>query len=220
MPPGHHAGTLHEGNLAVREFWSAIQHKFELLEGDAPLLYGGYPMPYPLDLDRSLLDYGITQPSNAVYVVPSRVAPLPSAVANAIPALNAAVPRRPPAAFKRKKELTARDGHVILLEYLEERPPLLSRPGMGVRLTTYYRKRYENEPLPEDLLNVTSEAGGAAAEGGAGGGGGVVPGGGEDGTAKEAWMVGLAQGINPDDESMFLGDIGPGQVRSCELLLS
>ncbi len=29
----------------------------------------------------------------------------------------------------------------MLLEYMEESPLLLSRPGMGVRLTSYYRKR-------------------------------------------------------------------------------
>jgi len=30
---------------------------------------------------------------------------------------------------------------VVLLEYMEESPLLLSRLGMGVRLTSYYRKR-------------------------------------------------------------------------------
>jgi uncharacterized protein len=29
---------------------------------------------------------------------------------------------------------------VLLLEYLEERPLLLLQPGMGMRLTTYYRQ--------------------------------------------------------------------------------
>jgi hypothetical protein len=28
---------------------------------------------------------------------------------------------------------------VLLLEYLEERPLLMLQPGMGMRLTTYYR---------------------------------------------------------------------------------
>lgn len=31
---------------------------------------------------------------------------------------------------QRKKDLTAVEGHIVLLEYLEERPLLLSRPGM------------------------------------------------------------------------------------------
>ncbi len=43
----------------------------------------------------------------------------------------------------KKNELTARDGHVLLLEYLEEQPPLIGRPGMGVKLLTYYKVRTE-----------------------------------------------------------------------------
>lgn len=31
--------------------------------------------------------------------------------------------------LQKKKDLTAAEGHVVLLEYLEERPLLLSRPG-------------------------------------------------------------------------------------------
>lgn len=41
---------------------------------------------------------------------------------------------------QKKKDLTAVEGHIVLAEYMEENPLLLSRPGMGVRLTTYYRK--------------------------------------------------------------------------------
>jgi hypothetical protein len=47
---------------------------------------------------------------------------------------------RPPAAFKNLKSLSAGSpGHLLLLEYLEERPLLMLQPGMGMRLTTYYR---------------------------------------------------------------------------------
>jgi hypothetical protein len=47
---------------------------------------------------------------------------------------------RPPAAFKNLKSLSAGSpGHLLLLEYLEERPMLMLQPGMGMRLTTYYR---------------------------------------------------------------------------------
>ena len=31
---------------------------------------------------------------------------------------------------QKKKDLTAAEGHVVLLEYLEEQPLLLARPGM------------------------------------------------------------------------------------------
>ena len=41
---------------------------------------------------------------------------------------------------QKKKDLTAVKGHIVLAEYMEEHPLLLSRPGMGVRLTSYFRK--------------------------------------------------------------------------------
>lgn len=47
---------------------------------------------------------------------------------------------RPPAAFKTVKGLSAATpGHVLLLEYMEERPLMMLQTGMGMRLTTYYR---------------------------------------------------------------------------------
>lgn len=53
---------------------------------------------------------------------------------------------------QKTKQLTACDGHLILLEYLEEAPLLLSRPGMSVRLATYFRKKKEGDSKPEELL--------------------------------------------------------------------
>ena len=52
---------------------------------------------------------------------------------------------------------------MLLLEYLEEAPPLLARPGMGLKLTSYYKK-----------MSDTDTGAGAAATrvAGAGGGGG------------------------------------------------
>ncbi|KAL5992406.1 hypothetical protein ACLOJK_013324 [Asimina triloba] len=49
-------------------------------------------------------------------------------------------PVRPPGAFKKKSELSVKDGHVFLMEYCEERPLLLGNTGMGARLCTYYQK--------------------------------------------------------------------------------
>lgn len=47
---------------------------------------------------------------------------------------------RPPAALKTIKSLSAvTAGHMLLLEYLEERPLMMLQTGMGMRLTTYYR---------------------------------------------------------------------------------
>lgn len=59
--------------------------------------------------------------------------------------------RRPPAALKTFKSLSAQtQGHVLLLEYLEERPLMLLQTGMGMRLTTYYRCGCQvlSSPLP------------------------------------------------------------------------
>lgn len=30
---------------------------------------------------------------------------------------------------------------MVLLEYMEQHPPLLNRPGMGAKLVTYYRRK-------------------------------------------------------------------------------
>ncbi|KAL6847303.1 hypothetical protein ACP4OV_023156 [Aristida adscensionis] len=49
-------------------------------------------------------------------------------------------PLRPPGAFRKKGDLSVKDGHVILMEYCEERPLLLSNAGMGAGLCTYYQK--------------------------------------------------------------------------------
>nr|XP_051203565.1 transcription initiation factor TFIID subunit 1 isoform X4 [Lolium perenne] len=47
---------------------------------------------------------------------------------------------RPPGAFRKKVDLSVKDGHVFLMEYCEERPLLLANAGMGARLCTYYQK--------------------------------------------------------------------------------
>lgn len=43
-----------------------------------------------------------------------------------------------PRTFKKKSDLSMRDGHVFLMRYCEERPLLLRNVGMGARLCTYY----------------------------------------------------------------------------------
>jgi hypothetical protein len=43
-------------------------------------------------------------------------------------------------AAKRSDLSAVSKGHVILAEYLEEHPCMLGQPGMGMQLTTYYRK--------------------------------------------------------------------------------
>lgn len=44
--------------------------------------------------------------------------------------------------FTRREELGALAGHVLLAEFLEERPALMGRAGMGAKLFTLYQRRY------------------------------------------------------------------------------
>ena len=37
------------------------------------------------------------------------------------------------------------EGHILAVEYLEETPLMLSRPGMGLKLNTFYRRKHERD---------------------------------------------------------------------------
>jgi hypothetical protein len=66
---------------------------------------------------------------------------------------------RPPAAFKTVKSLSASSpGHVLLLEYLEQRPLMMLQTGMGMRLTTYYRCGSSCCGCGENCVFVVGEA--------------------------------------------------------------
>ncbi|KAJ1260110.1 hypothetical protein BS78_10G207000 [Paspalum vaginatum] len=62
-------------------------------------------------------------------------------------------PLRPPGAFRKKTDLSVKDGHVFLMEYCEERPLLLSNAGMGARLCTYYQKTSPDDQAATSLRN-------------------------------------------------------------------
>jgi len=47
--------------------------------------------------------------------------------------------------MRHKGDLSSREGRVVLLEYIEENPLLLSNVGMGSKLKNYYRKRNPSE---------------------------------------------------------------------------
>ena len=49
-------------------------------------------------------------------------------------------------------------GHQLLLEYLEEHPPLLGHLGMGVKLTTFYKKRTETNNAGSQQLLMAAQA--------------------------------------------------------------
>ncbi|CAN0901338.1 Transcription initiation factor TFIID subunit 1 [Linum grandiflorum] len=76
------------------------------------------------------------RPNSLLHLVRTKIHLLPKA--QRIPGVNKSL--RPPGAFKKKSELSVKDGHVILMEYFEERPLLLSNVGMGANLRTYYQK--------------------------------------------------------------------------------
>ncbi|XP_037804799.1 transcription initiation factor TFIID subunit 1-like [Penaeus monodon] len=43
------------------------------------------------------------------------------------------------------EDLTGKDGDIILLEYCEEYPPLLSQVGMATRIKNYYKRKAGND---------------------------------------------------------------------------
>ncbi|GLT91585.1 hypothetical protein SLE2022_094660 [Rubroshorea leprosula] len=88
-----------------------------------------------LEDDKSLAAQNV-QPNSLLHLVRARIHPLPRA--QKLPGENKAL--RPPGAFKKKSDLSVKDGHVFLMEYCEERPLLLSNAGMGANLCTYYQK--------------------------------------------------------------------------------
>ncbi|CAM8954121.1 unnamed protein product [Rhodiola kirilowii] len=72
------------------------------------------------------------QPNSLLHLVRTKIHLLPRA--QKLPGDNK--PLRPPGAFKKKADLSAKDGHIFLMEYCEERPLLLGNAGMGARLCT------------------------------------------------------------------------------------
>ncbi|EGC32884.1 hypothetical protein DICPUDRAFT_98741 [Dictyostelium purpureum] len=44
-----------------------------------------------------------------------------------------------------KSDLSGRDGRVVLVEYTEQNPPLLSNVGMGMKIRNYYRKKSNHD---------------------------------------------------------------------------
>ncbi|XP_031250159.1 transcription initiation factor TFIID subunit 1-like isoform X2 [Pistacia vera] len=88
-----------------------------------------------LEDHKSLGDENV-RPNSLLHLVRTKVHLLPRA--QKLPGENKSL--RPPGAFKKKSDLSVKDGHVFLMEYCEERPLLLSNAGMGANLCTYYQK--------------------------------------------------------------------------------
>lgn len=66
---------------------------------------------------------------------------------------------RPPGAFKKKSDLSVKDGHVFLMEYCEERPLLLGNVGMGARICTYYQKTAPDDQTGSLMKNKNNSLG-------------------------------------------------------------
>ncbi|KAH9697575.1 transcription initiation factor TFIID subunit 1 [Citrus sinensis] len=88
-----------------------------------------------LEDHKSLADQNV-RPNSLIHLIRTKIHLLPRA--QKLPGENKSL--RPPGAFKKKSDLSVKDGHVFLMEYCEERPLLLSNVGMGANLCTYYQK--------------------------------------------------------------------------------
>ncbi|KAK9725200.1 hypothetical protein RND81_05G128200 [Saponaria officinalis] len=95
------------------------------------------------------------QPNSLLHLVCTRIHLLPKA--QKLPSEKKSL--RPPGAFKKKSDLSAKDGHVFLMEYCEERPLLLGNAGMGARLYTYYQKSSSDDQNGDLLRNSNSGLG-------------------------------------------------------------
>ncbi|KAL6063601.1 Transcription initiation factor TFIID subunit 1 [Balamuthia mandrillaris] len=50
--------------------------------------------------------------------------------------------------IRRVRDLTGKDGRVVLMEYMEERPPLLMNIGMGTKIRNFFRKQSSTDLPP------------------------------------------------------------------------
>nr|DAD25423.1 TPA_asm: hypothetical protein HUJ06_026887 [Nelumbo nucifera] len=87
------------------------------------------------------------RPNSVLHLVRTKIHLWPRA--QKIPGENKSL--RPPGAFKKKSDLSVKDGHVFLMEYCEERPLLLGNVGMGARLCTYYQKPVSGDQTTSSL---------------------------------------------------------------------
>ncbi|KAH7553347.1 hypothetical protein JRO89_XS12G0000500 [Xanthoceras sorbifolium] len=107
-----------------------------------------------LEDHKSLADQNV-QPNSLLHLVRTKIHLLPRA--QKLPGENKSL--RPPGAFKKKSDLSVKDGHVFLMEYCEERPLLLSNGGMGASLCTYCQKSSPSDQVSTMLCNGNGSLG-------------------------------------------------------------
>uniref|UniRef100_A0A6N2M4Q3 Ubiquitin-like domain-containing protein n=1 Tax=Salix viminalis TaxID=40686 RepID=A0A6N2M4Q3_SALVM len=105
--------------------------------------------------DHKSLSAQNVQPNSLLHLVRTKIHLWPRA--QRIPGENKSL--RPPGAFKKKSDLSVKDGHVFLMEYCEERPLSLSNVGMGANLRTYYQKLSPSDHTGISLRNEKSSLG-------------------------------------------------------------
>ncbi|XP_038899368.1 transcription initiation factor TFIID subunit 1 isoform X2 [Benincasa hispida] len=101
-----------------------------------------------LEREKSLAAQNV-KPNSLLHLVRSKIYIMPRA--QNLRGENRSV--RSPGAFKKKSDLSVKDGHVFLMEYCEERPLLLGNIGMGARLCTYYQKSSPDDQTGALLRN-------------------------------------------------------------------
>ncbi|CAA0807360.1 Transcription initiation factor TFIID subunit 1 [Striga hermonthica] len=107
-----------------------------------------------LEDNKSVAEQNV-QANSVLHLIRTKIHLLPRA--QKLPSGNKSL--RPPGAFKKKSDLSVKDGHVFLMEYCEERPLLLGNPGMGARLCTYYQKMAPGDQTGNLLRNGNSGLG-------------------------------------------------------------
>ncbi|KAK8636999.1 hypothetical protein V6N13_064431 [Hibiscus sabdariffa] len=132
-----------------------------------------------LEDDKSLAAQNV-QPNSLLHLIRTRIHLWPRAQK----LLRENKSLRPPGAFKKKSDLSVKDGHVFLMEYCEERPLLLSNVGMGANLCTYYQKTSSGDQTTSGLLRNGNQT------------------------------LGNVLLLEPADKSPFIGDIKAGYSQS------
>lgn len=142
------------------------------------------------------------RPNSVLHLVRTKVHPWPKA--QRLPGENK--PVRPPGAFKKKSELSVKDGHVFLMEYCEERPLLLGNAGMGARLFTYYQKLTSADQNAATLRNGSKCVGT------------VVP---VEPTDKSPFLGDIKPGYSQSslETNMYRAPVFPHKVASTDYLL-
>ncbi|GAB2270050.1 hypothetical protein Dimus_004964 [Dionaea muscipula] len=105
--------------------------------------------------DNKTLQEQNVRSNSLLHLVRTKIHLLP--MAQKLPGENKSL--RPPGAFKKKSDLSVKDGHLFLMEYCEERPLLLGNAGMGARLCTYYQKSASDDQTGDMLRNQNSNLG-------------------------------------------------------------